>query len=778
MTSILRQTILLVILTLLVACSSGENTPPSSETVSTNTPLFDPSTGVVPLPNILATATAPDPLSGRSAGKPMNPAEALAYVNRYEVGETNAVAGVNAPIYIRFAAPVDPATVNTDTVKVFQLGVDSNGLTETSPLSFTDVSALFDYRYTPGKTDLHLFPRFPLLPGTRYLYVVTSGVKDAATGGSVAGSFYFEALKSVSPLTGPFAALEAIRDNVYADSGKTIVKLSGYAKVMDDLIAASSTTRITSRKQIALLGRFITTAASFIQTDISDSSSRIPVESALRMFAARGLPGGFPGTPWGNGSAPVLVPKDTWWSVVMGTTTTAPESVGAVYTGTIKSPLLSVDPVVVAAQGSSPDLSGVTGAWDPAAGVLTPFRSGTLLNGFYHVPADVPYVYITPSGTKPTNGWPLVIFQHGITGQKEQVIAVAGTLTQAGFAVIAIDLPLHGALKISGHTTSSQWGEDFMAVGAPLATRTNFQQAAFNLHRLELSVRTGMLAGLKDNPDLTTQPKFVSLSLGSIVGAYYLAGATTLSSSGLPYTQTTLKADMKGFLSVPGARVAYLIQQSPSFSPSINSGLAAVGIGTDTPTYHAFFQATQSILDAVDPATMTTPLGAGLPSRLSGRIVVQEAIGDQVIPNEATQYFGNALGGREVLGVSGAAVAPGFKQLGYQGGTTPRIPVPFLTTLVGGVPALKVDFAALVTGTDTTPTEGYFQFDQAGVTHGFLIDPQDSTITLGQTQMLQWLLRGVVVDPTPPVIAKSLMRETIAPPFRVPIPSAVKVLAH
>lgn len=100
MASILRQTILLVILSLLVACSSGENTPPSSETVSTNTALFDPSTGVIPLPNILATATAPDPLSGRSAGKPMNPAEALPYVNRYEVGETNAVQGVNAPVRV------------------------------------------------------------------------------------------------------------------------------------------------------------------------------------------------------------------------------------------------------------------------------------------------------------------------------------------------------------------------------------------------------------------------------------------------------------------------------------------------------------------------------------------------------------------------------------------------------------------------------------------------------------------------------------------------------
>ena len=185
----------------------------SSSTTDSNTAVFDPTTGNVPLPNILATATAADPLAGRAANKPMDPSAALAYVNQYEVGGTNAVSGLNAPIYIRFQQLVDPATVTPATVKVFQLGVDSNDLTETSPLSFTDISTLFDYSYsadTVGTTvypNLHLFPKFPLLPGTRYLYVVTSAVKDVASGRSVSGSFYFEALKATSPLLGAFAGL-------------------------------------------------------------------------------------------------------------------------------------------------------------------------------------------------------------------------------------------------------------------------------------------------------------------------------------------------------------------------------------------------------------------------------------------------------------------------------------------------------------------------------------------------------------------------------------------
>ncbi|MEI7670943.1 MAG: hypothetical protein WCK00_02400, partial [Deltaproteobacteria bacterium] len=243
-----------------------------------------------------------------------------------------------------------------------------------------------------------------------------------------------------------------------------------------------------------------------------------------------------------------------------------------------------------------------------------------------------------------------------------------------------------------------------------------------------------------------TAIKFVSLSLGSIVGAYYLAGNTTLSAAG--YTTASLSSDMKGFLSVPGGRLAYMLRNSSTLSPLVNSGLAANGVVAGTPTYHNFFQVTQSIIDTVDPATLTTPLAVGLPSRLSGRIAIQEAIGDQVFPNENTRYFGNALGGRGVLPAPGYDIAPGFKQLGYRADTAPRIPALFMYNMASGTLAPKVDFAAELYALTNTPSEGYFQFDNDGISHFFLIDPSNmANITRAQAQMVSFLLLGTVVDP-------------------------------
>jgi hypothetical protein len=281
------------------------------------------------------------------------------------------------------------------------------------------------------------------------------------------------------------------------------------------------------------------------------------------------------------------------------------------------------------------------------------------------------------------------------------------------------------------------------------------------------------------------KPKFVGLSLGSIVGVYYLAGNTLLNSAGslpLPYNQSTLNADMKGFLSVPGGRLAYLLKDSPTFSASINAGLAASGIVAGTPTYNQFFQVTQSVVDPADPASLTTPLASVLPSRLSGRIVIQEAVGDQVIPNDTTRYLGNALGGREVLGAAGSAVAPAFKQLGYRGATAPRIPSSFMYTLTGGAPAPKIDFAAAQSNlAATAPAEGYFQFDQTAVNHGFLIDPRASAANTGyaQSQMVNYLLRGVVVDPTPTGVAKAIAASPVpAVANDIRLPAVLRILGY
>lgn len=784
---------------LFVLCGCGTSSSPS-ESASPNSALFDPTTSTIPLPNILATATAADPFlnySGqviaRPQGRPMNPLEALSYVNRYEVGGTNAVAGVNAPIYIRFSRAVDPATVTAANIKVFQVTPDSatdTSSTENHPLQFRDISQAFDYTYTPGKSDLLLFPKFPLSPATRYLYLVTNRVKDAATGGSIIGSVYFEALKSPLPLGAPFTQLEAIRDNVYTDASRTTIKLSGYAKTMNDLIASPAVSTITSRSEIALLGRFITTGAGFVLTQVTNAASAIPVESALRSFAAGATLGGLPGKSWANAVSGISHPTPADYFGQFGAT--APASVAQVTLGNIDSADLSMDPVLVKTNSGSMDLTAVPNADNPAAGVLQPFRIGENLTGFYHIPRTVPFVYLTPAAP---NG-KLIIFQHGITRQKEDVVAVAQALTGAGFAVVAIDLPLHGQLAVPGHALSlgdsaatislkqSEWGADFVAAGAPLATRTNIQQAAFNLDRLELTARTGGFASFGGfTGGVPAEIKFTGLSLGAIVGTYYLAGNTTLdhNPSNPPYTQTSLNGDMKALLNVPGGRLAYLLRDSPSFGPSLAAGLTAKGITAGTPTYEQFFLLTQSVVDPADPATMTTPLAAGLPSRLSGRVLVQEATsttfsaagaptnGDQVITNAYTRYLGNALGGRGILGTD---IAPGFKQLSYFNGSLPAL---FMLNQAG---AAKTAAAAGLPSA-TSPTEGYFQFNQADVTHSFLIDLANSpaSLQLAQRQMFYFLSAGVVVDPTQ-VSSKPVLFASKGVSGQVSVPKMTKILGN
>ncbi len=192
MTKVLGRALILSSLLMLAGCASRQDPVANgAPVVSTNAAVFDPTTGNVPLPNILATAEAADPLAGRAAATPMTPPEALAYINLHEVGGTNAVAGVNAPIYLQFTYPVDPTTVTAANIKVFQITPDAAG-TENNPLGFTDVTGLFSFDYAKGGTDLWLFPNFPLTPGTRYLYVVTDRVLDAATEAPIIPSVYFQ----------------------------------------------------------------------------------------------------------------------------------------------------------------------------------------------------------------------------------------------------------------------------------------------------------------------------------------------------------------------------------------------------------------------------------------------------------------------------------------------------------------------------------------------------------------------------------------------------------
>jgi hypothetical protein len=823
----------------LLACSGGGNSgAPTIVTGTSSTPsatsaVFDPANAKIPLPNVLATAAAVDPIAtawfnpttgltvagARPYGVPMQPPEALAYVAYREVGgpnygypdttySTHAVSGVNAPIYIAFAGPVDATTITPGNVKVFQVLPDSNGLTENAVLGFQDVSAIFNYTASAAcpnagvqnsGSEFLLFPKVPLTPGARYLYVVTNGVKDPA-GLAVADSPFFEALKSTTALTGSFAALEPIRaDNT---SGASIL-LSGYAKVMNDLITNAATdttaktgataTGIASRAAITLMGRFITTGAGGIRTTASDGTTLKPLDAIIRGFAA----GSFGAAKVWNNTITITanVPPAAYFGA-LGLPSSTYTNISSVVLGTYHSADLQIDPALASATHlAGTDLTTLTGGSAAAQGNTNPYsyttgiaqavRSSGTLAGFYNTDRQIPFVYFIPTGGAAT--YQTVILQHGITSQKEAAAAAANTIALSGKATIAIDLPMHGALAATGLTGNSSdpitvngvattkgalWGQYFMSLTSLLTGRTNVQQAALNLHRLEILMRTGTPFGTAfatfsggaitgyPTPGATGNITFVGQSLGSICGAYYLAGNTTLATSGAPYTQTTLNADMKGFLSVPGSTLAYLLKDSPSFSPSVNAGLSAASGGTVVPgttAYTQFFLVAQTLVDPVDPASMTLPLATPLPSRLSGRLAVQEAVGDVVIPNYTTRYFGQALGGRTLFGYD---FAPGFAQLAYAADAThpAGLPAPFMA---GSTPTAPKAGAAATSATATTPAEGYFQFDQTAIVHQFLLGPslpstdpnyaaQVQNTGAAQKQMLYFLGAGghtIVVDP-------------------------------
>jgi pimeloyl-ACP methyl ester carboxylesterase len=54
------------------------------------------------------------------------------------------------------------------------------------------------------------------------------------------------------------------------------------------------------------------------------------------------------------------------------------------------------------------------------------------------------YMLTVPGGTPPANGWPVVIFGHGLSSNRTTMVAIADSLAAAGFATVAIDVIWHG----------------------------------------------------------------------------------------------------------------------------------------------------------------------------------------------------------------------------------------------------------------------------------------------------------------------------------------------
>jgi dienelactone hydrolase len=314
----------------------------------------------------------------------------------------------------------------------------------------------------------------------------------------------------------------------------------------------------------------------------------------------------------------------------------------------------------------------LTSTWLAAGPPAIPGADPTsrFITRFNPVPAktadvQVPLLVTVPNGTaaggagcpRPAAGYPAVIVQHGLGGDRSQALAVADAFADACFVVAAIDLPLHGITSAANplyqagrertfdldllNNASGAAGPDgvidrssshFIQVPSPLTTRDNLRQGeadtiVFSKSLARLDVTGDGVADVDP-----ARIHYVGLSLGAIVGGAH----------------TRFAADTRtATLAVPGGLLTQLFLDSQAFGPGIKQALAAQGLNEGTTVYNNFFRDAQAALDAADPVNHIADAVRVKPIHLI------QVTGDTVVPNNSTQRL-VAAGNLRRLGSAGA----------------------------------------------------------------------------------------------------------------------------
>ncbi|HKV96094.1 MAG TPA: alpha/beta fold hydrolase [Gammaproteobacteria bacterium] len=621
----------------LTACVQGNNS--TNTTASTAFQArYSPLSGIGPFPNDLyfngsTTGTLNIPFASTSAAAaPAN--AALASMNHLDGFGTQSV--INA----YFTASVDPATLNASDVFVFKVTANpqnkaidpTKGGTPLVPgadctASTTDYTVGLSSAVDSGGTVLNITPCKPLASGSTYLVVLTNGIKDTNGDAASASSDYALILAADLPV------------------------LSG---------GAMGTTGNAQLDQVALftLPQLAVAAGAAINPQNIVLTFSFSTQYIGATFAALEA-----STPAGTGTL-----ADTGLKSSNVLPAGASPGYAEIYAGTLKIPYyLSV------ATSSNPT-PALTGYWHTATGgdttALTPMPAATT-NAVIPMLATVPIPNNggnggCPAPAAPASGWPVVIFQHGITQDRENVFAVADSLAKACIAAVAIDLPLHGvttttdpfyrnqlftgtpaASLVAGErtfdlpevtpffptasSTIAPSGSYFINLSSLLTSRDNLREAVADL----ISLRKGIpgITAFGTSTDLFdgSQISFVGHSLGAIVGTSYLAvdGSHILAAT----------------LANPGGNITQLLLNSPSFAPQINAGLAAEGLTPGTQFYYDYFRSAQSVIEDGDPANYAAAAAATDP------IHMLEVVGgfdncslpDQVVPNSSTDLLASFM---------------------------------------------------------------------------------------------------------------------------------------
>jgi hypothetical protein len=284
-----------------------------------------------------------------------------------------------------------------------------------------------------------------------------------------------------------------------------------------------------------------------------------------------------------------------------------------------------------------------------------------------HPTAKIWVTFSLPKGPVPANGFPVVILQHGLQGDRSFMLAVANTLAEKGWATAAIDGPTFGARATSASDrvdklSNFAWSMNPGAYGGPdgftdndasaLSFFADFQNfGAVRDQFREAVIDIGTLAEVVTDPNLDLGPL-----LDAVPGAKFDAsrvgylGDSFGSIVGLMVASVDPKIRHFVLNVGGGGLLTEIISNSPSLSSLL--GVAAGIYGFTRARFdqsQLLVELIQSMVDPADPLTharfiQTSPRAVGGKTNPPKNVVLIEAVWDEIVSNEGGEAAARAAG--------------------------------------------------------------------------------------------------------------------------------------
>ncbi len=578
-----------------------------------------------------------------------------------------------APITVQFSTPIDATTLNPGDVAVIQLTLDNAtkgpllppapGAQSPTPLTYGTDYTVYVSGHGPagalaqavdgGGTTLVIEPSHPLTASSGatnigYIVLLSSGIKDTSGNAAVPDTDY-----------------QTVKQGALADLA------AGLTTPTCTLVTDPTLNQICQLTFGQLAIGALTEVANPANVVLSFSFTTESTADTLNILWAT-----YQQTPPAAGPI-FLAPTPLTTQVLLGAQS---PGYADIFLGTLTLPYYLTaaanphDPAPLTAFWTAAGPSPAPGI-DPTSRALTRFNPVPLKTSDQTVPviAGVPDPGTTGC-VEPAAGWPVVVFMHGITGNRTNAVAIMDAYTSRCFVVVAIDQPLHGLtdptsplyrnqlftgspaaalitgertfdLDLENNTTFAPGpdgvidssGDHFVNLTSFLTMRDNLRQANSDLLWLAHVLPTLSLGvNINGTSDVDgTQLQLAGQSLGSIVSTPVLSVVDLASgTANSPY--------LSGLLSVNGGAFAYIGRDSPAFSPRISAELLAASGGLLQPgatLFDNFIRDAQTAIDAGDPLNYIAAAVNGRP------ILMQQVVGggplsdgtlalpDQVIPN-------------------------------------------------------------------------------------------------------------------------------------------------